>query len=77
MAKPQNLQAAFLDHVTDHHVMVSVFLLNGVKLQGIIVGHDNYTVQVVHRGQAQSIFKRAISTIVPDNPINLWDGKVE
>ncbi|HEY0522453.1 MAG TPA: RNA chaperone Hfq [Stellaceae bacterium] len=73
-SKGQSVQAVFLDHVRDHHVPVSIFLINGVKLQGVVVGHDAFTVQLIFRGQAQSIYKRAISTISPDRPIQLWDA---
>ena len=61
-SKGQSVQAVFLDHVRDHHVPVSIFLINGVKLQGVVVGHDAFTVQLIFRGHAQSIYKRAIST---------------
>jgi host factor-I protein len=71
MANDKALQTAFLDNISTNQVPVSVFLLNGVRLQGIIVSHDDFTLQIVHQGYAQTIYKHAIASISPSRPINL------
>ena len=67
----KGLQTAFLDNISTNQVPVSVFLLNGVRLQGIVISHDDFTLQIIHQGQAQTIYKHAIASIAPSRPINL------
>ena len=64
----QNLQDAFLNHVT-------IFLINGVKLQGVITWFDNFCVLLRRDGQSQLVYKHAISTIMPSQPISLYEGE--
>jgi host factor-I protein len=71
----QNLQDAFLNHVRKTKVPVTVFLINGVKLQGVITWFDNFCVLLRRDGQSQLVYKHAISTIMPSTPINLYDGE--
>ena len=71
----QNLQDAFLNHVRKTKVPVTVFLINGVKLQGVITWFDNFCVLLRRDGQSQLVYKHAISTIMPAQPINLYDGE--
>ena len=71
----QNLQDAFLNHVRKTKVPVTVFLINGVKLQGVITWLDNFCVLLRRDGQSQLVYKHAISTIMPAQPINLYDGE--
>lgn len=71
----QNLQDAFLNHVRKTKVPVTVFLINGVKLQGVITWFDNFCVLLRRDGQSQLVYKHAISTIMPGQPINLYDGE--
>src|SRR5258708_4861605 len=73
-AKSRSVQLVFLDHVQERHVPVLVFLLNGVRLEGIVVGHDDFTIQLAYRGQVQTVYKQSISTISPTQPIELWEG---
>ena len=73
----QNLQDAFLNHVRKTKVPVTVFLINGVKLQGVITWFDNFCVLWRRDGQSQLVYKHAISTIMPAQPINLYDGEGE
>ena len=71
--KPQNLQDVFLNHVRKQKVPVTVFLVNGVKLQGIITWFDNFCVLLRRDGHSQLVYKHAISTVMPVSPISLYD----
>lgn len=73
-ADKQNLQDVFLNHVRKSKVSVTIFLINGVKLQGVISWFDNFCVLLKRDGQAQLVYKHAISTIMPAHPINLYEG---
>ncbi len=73
-ADKQNLQDAFLNKVRKDKVPVTIFLINGVKLQGVISWFDNFCVLLKRDGQAQLVYKHAISTIMPGQPVNLYDG---
>ena len=70
----QNLQDAFLNHVRKTKVPVTIFLINGVKLQGVITWFDSFCVLLRRDGQSQLVYKSAISTIMPAQAINLYDG---
>jgi len=74
-ADKQNLQDTFLNHVRKTKTPVTVFLINGVKLQGIITWFDNFCVLLRREGQSQLIYKHAISTIMPSQEITLYDGE--
>lgn len=76
-ADRQNLQDAFLNNVRKNKVPLTIFLINGVKLQGVITWFDNFCVLLRRDGQAQLVYKHAISTIMPGAPINLYDGEEE
>jgi host factor-I protein len=73
--KPQNLQDTFLNHVRKQKVPVTVFLVNGVKLQGIITWFDNFCVLLRRDGLSQLVYKHAISTIMPGGPISLFEDE--
>jgi len=70
----QNLQESFLNHVRKQEVAVTVFLVNGVKLQGVITWFDNFCVLLRRGGQSQLVYKHAISTVMPAQPFSLYDG---
>ena len=72
MDKSQNLQDIFLNQVRKEHAPVTVFLMNGV-LQGLITWFDNYSMLLKRDGHIQLIYKHAISTIMPVNPVDLSD----
>jgi host factor-I protein len=74
-ADKQNLQDAFLNHVRKAKVPVTIFLINGVKLQGVITWFDNFCVLLRRDGQSQLVYKHAISTIMPGGPVNLYEGE--
>lgn len=73
--KKQNLQDVFLNHIRKDKIPVTVFLVNGVKLQGIVNWFDNFSVLLRRDGHIQLVYKHAISTIMPSQPVNLWDGE--
>jgi host factor-I protein len=69
--KVNNLQDMFLNGLRRSKTPVTMFLVKGVKLQGIITWFDNFSVLLRRDGQAQLIYKHAISTIMPSHPIDL------
>jgi host factor-I protein len=71
--KAQNVQDVFLNHVRKNKTPVTVFLVNGVKLQGIITWFDNFSVLLRRDGHTQLVYKHAISTVMPGAPIQLFD----
>jgi host factor-I protein len=71
--KVNNLQDIFLNSLRRSKMPVTMFLVKGVKLQGIITWFDNFSVLLRRDGQAQLIYKHAISTIMPAHPIDLAD----
>ena len=75
--KPQNLQDVFLNHVRKQKTPVTVFLVNGVKLQGIITWFDNFCVLLRRDGHSQLVYKHAISTVMPVTPVSLYDDDLE
>ena len=70
----QSLQDTFLNHVRKTKIPITVFLINGVKLQGIITWFDSFCVLLRREGQSQLVYKHAISTIMPSQDINLNNG---
>lgn len=71
--KVNNLQDVFLNNLRRAKMPVTMFLVKGVKLQGIITWFDNFSVLLRRDGQAQLIYKHAISTIMPAQPLDLGD----
>lgn len=71
MNETMNLQDAILKEVRRDKVPVTLFLMNGFQLRGIITGFDSFVVVLVTDGKQQMIYKHAISTIVPERPIPL------
>jgi host factor-I protein len=71
--KQQNLQDTFLNAVRKSKSSVTIFLVNGVKLQGNITWFDNFCVLLRRDGQAQLVYKHAISTVMPLGPVQLQE----
>ena len=71
--KSQNLQDKFLNKIRKEKMSVTVFLVNGVKLQGIITWFDNFSMLLRRDSHSQLIYKHAISTIMPAAPVRLQD----
>jgi len=67
--RPQPLQDTFLRHLREHKVPVTVYLANGIRLQGHVGAFDVYSVLLVRDRQAQLVYKHAISAILPSEPI--------
>lgn len=68
MAKGQNLQEPFLNILRRDRVPVSIYLVNGIKLQGQVESFDNYVI-LLKNTVSQMVYKHAISTIVPARPV--------
>ena len=66
-----SLQDTFLNSVRKNKNPVTLFLVNGVKLQGVITWFDNFSVLLRREGTVQLVYKHAISTIMPSLPIDL------
>ena len=75
--KPQNLQDVFLNHIRKNKQPVTIFLVNGVKLQGIITWFDNFCVLLRRDHHSQLVYKHAISTVMPAAPITLFESGKE
>ena len=79
--KAQNVQDVFLNYVRKNKVAVTIFLVNGVKLQGNISWFDNFCILLRRDSQSQLVYKHAISTVMPSDPIQLFgsseDGNEE
>ena len=72
MASSQSsLQDTFLNSVRKNKNPVTLFLVNGVKLQGVITWFDNFSVLLRREGTVQLVYKHAISTIMPSLPVDL------
>ncbi|HHW92075.1 MAG TPA: RNA chaperone Hfq [Firmicutes bacterium] len=70
MSKGQlNLQDSFLNQVRKENVLVTLYLINGFQLKGIVRGFDNFTVIMESDGKQMLVYKHAISTITPMRPI--------
>ena len=69
--KAINLQETFLNQLRKNNILVTVFLLNGFQLKGIIKSYDNFTLLLETEGKQQLIYKHAISTFVPSKSVPL------
>lgn len=78
MQKTNNLQDIFLTKARKENVPVTLFLVNGFQLRGVITGFDCFVVVLDSEGRQQVIYKHAISTIVPERPVPLCQpGELE
>ncbi len=68
-----NLQDEFLAHLQKEKIQITVFLISGYQIRGLVQGFDNYTVIVQSGDTQQLIYKHAISTMVPALHVNLWE----
>ena len=75
--KNRNLQDLFLNRIRKEKAPVTVFPINGVKLQGLVVSFDNFSVLLRRDGHSQLIYKHAISTIMPSTSIKIFDPEDE
>lgn len=72
--KTQNLQDTFLNQIRKTKAQVTIFLVNGVKLQGVVTWFDNFCVLLRRDAHSQLVYKHAISTIMPTGPIQLFES---
>lgn len=76
--KSQNVQDVFLNALRKQKVPVTIFLVNGVKLQGVVTWFDNFCVLLRGDGRPpQLVYKHAISTIAPSAPVQLFDQEMD
>ena len=73
MQKSNNLQEVFLTQVRRERRQVTVFLMNGFQMRGQVSGFDPFTVVLMTDGKQQVIYKHAISTIVPERPVPMFE----
>ncbi len=71
--RSQNVQDVFLNQVRKEKTPVTVFLMNGVKLQGVITWFDNFCILLRRDRHSQLVYKHAISTVMPSAPIQLFE----
>ena len=69
--KSQNVQEVFLNAIRKEKMAVTVFLINGVKLQGIVTWFDNFSLLLKREAHVQLVYKHAVSTIMPTGPLDL------
>lgn len=72
--RTQNLQDLFLNTVRKSKNPPTIFLINGVKLTGVVTSFDNFCVLLRRDGHSQLVYKHAISTIMPSQPVQLYDA---
>lgn len=77
MEKKQSLQDTFLNAVRKARTPLTIFLVNGVKLQGYVTWFDSFCVLLRRDSQVQLVYKHAISTIMPGGPVQMFDEKGE
>ncbi|OXS99056.1 RNA chaperone Hfq [Notoacmeibacter marinus] len=75
--RTQNLQDLFLNTVRKNKTSLTIFLVNGVKLTGVVTSFDNFCVFLRRDGHSQLVYKHAISTIMPSQPVQLFTGEVD
>lgn len=69
----QSLQDVFLNSVRKQKISLTIFLVNGVKLTGVVTSFDNFCVLLRRDGHSQLVYKHAISTIMPSQPVQMYD----
>lgn len=77
MSKTINLQDSFLNQSRSAKIPVTVFLVNGFQMRGVVTGFDSFTVVLDSEGKQQLIYKHAISTVVPGKTLSLTEGAEE
>ena len=75
--KSHNLQDTFLNHVRKAKIPLTIFLVNGVKLQGVVTWFDNFCLLLRRDGHSQLVYKHAISTVMPSHPVQLFEPENE
>lgn len=73
----QNVQDVFLNHIRKNKTPVTVFLVNGVKLQGIVTWFDNFCILLRRDEHSQLVYKHAVSTVMPSVAVQLFESGEE
>jgi host factor-I protein len=73
--KAQNVQVVFLNYLRKNKAPVTIFLRNGIKLQGIVDWFDNFSLLPSRDGHSQLVYKSTVATISPMAPVQLFDGE--
>jgi host factor-I protein len=71
MQRVSNYQDLFLNQLRREHQLITVFLVNGFQIKGVVRGFDDFTVLIEADGRQQLIYKHAISTLIPSRPVPL------
>ncbi|MEJ6950547.1 RNA chaperone Hfq [Natronospora cellulosivora (SeqCode)] len=69
MKQTVNLQDGILNEVRKRKIPVTIFLINGYQLNGLVLGFDNFTIILENEGKEQMVYKHAISTLIPQEKI--------
>lgn len=77
MNKMMNLQDAFLNQARKERIPVTIYLVNGFQIKGVVKGFDNYVVIFDCQGQQQLVYKHAISTIAPSRPVSILEAEAD
>lgn len=75
MSKINSLQDAFLTQLRRSRMGVTMFLMNGFQMRGVVTGFDSFVVVLSSEGRQQVVYKHAISTIAPERNVELWEGE--
>jgi host factor-I protein len=75
--KTQNVQDVFLNHIRKNKIPVTIFLINGVKLQGVVSSFDNFCLLLRRDGHVQLVYKHAVSTVMPAAVVRLYEPNAE
>jgi len=76
MNKPINIQDTFLNQLRKDQIQVTVFLMNGFQIRGLIKAFDNFTIIIEVEGRQQMVYKHAISTFVPQRNVTLMQQEL-
>ena len=74
MANNETLQDRFLEEIRRGKIQVTVFLMNGFQIRGIVLGYDSFVLTLLSDGKQAMIYKHAISTIIPYHPLKAMQG---
>ncbi|MBH5317800.1 RNA chaperone Hfq [Paenibacillus sp. GSMTC-2017] len=75
MNKSINIQDTFLNQLRKDNIPVTVFLMNGFQIRGVIKAFDNFTIIIDSEGRQQMVYKHAISTFVPQRNVSLMQAE--
>ena len=75
--RSQNVQDVFLNNIRKNKTPVTIFLVNGVKLQGVVTWFDSFCVLLRRDAHSQLVYKHAISTVMPSMPVQLFEPETD